>query len=299
MADVLNKGALFPEELVPNLINQVKGKSSLATLAPQAPIAFNGQREFTFSFDKEIDVVAESGAKTKGGVTVSPVTIIPVKVEYGARVSDEYLYASEEAQIDTLSAFADGFARKVAKGFDIMALHGFNPRTGTASSVIGANNFDSAVTQVVTMADGTTADESIESAIALVEGSENDVSGLAFAPAFRAALASQTDGNGRKIYPELAWGNTPGTINGLPVVSNSTVSFGGSLDRALVGDFANSFRWGYAKEIPLEIIQYGNPDNDETLGDLKGHNQIYIRGEMYIGWGVLVPDAFAWVKAGS
>ena len=79
----------------------------------------------------------------------------------------------------------------------------------------------------------------------------------------------------------------------------SNLSANSSLDRALVGDFTNAFRWGYAKEIPIEIIEYGNPDNDATLGDLKGHNQIYLRSEMYIGWGILDPAAFAIVKASA
>jgi len=42
----------------------------------------------------------------------------------------------------------------------------------------------------------------------------------------------------------------------------------------------------YAKEIPLEVIEYGNPDNDAEAGDLKGHNQVYLRCELYLGVGV-------------
>lgn len=227
MADILSKGSLFPEELIPDFIKKTTGASALAKLCSATPIPFNGVKEFTFSLDKEVDIVAENGAKTKGGLTVDPITIVPIKIEYGARISDEFLYASEDAQLDYMSAFADGFAKKVAKGLDLMAFHGVNPRTGTASSVIGTNHFDSKVTQAVTIASGS------------------------------------------------------------------------SLDRALVGDFVNCFKWGYAKEIPIEVIRYGNPDNDTQLGDLKGHNQVYLRGEAYIGWGILDPSAFAHIKAGE
>ena len=132
MADVISKGTLFPEELIPELIQQTVGASALAKLCAAKPIPFNGQKEFTFTLDKEIDVVAENGAKTKGGATVAPVTIVPVKVEYGARVSDEFLYAAEDARLDILTSFAEGFARKVARGLDLMAFHGVNPRTGSA-----------------------------------------------------------------------------------------------------------------------------------------------------------------------
>lgn len=298
MGDISSRGSLFPAELVTDMINNVKGKSSLAQLCASSPIAFNGQTEFTFTMDKEVDVVAENGPKTKGGVTINPVTIVPVKIEYGARVSDEFKYGSEEVQLGYLQGFAEGFARKAARGFDIMAMHGLNPRSKTASSVIGDNNFDSQIenTQIVTQSASTTADEQVEAAVALVQGSENDVTGMAMAPVFRSALAALKE-DGKKMYPELAWGSAPGAINGLPVDSNSTVSFNNSLDRAIVGDFVNMFRWGYAKEIPLEVIEYGNPDNDANLGDLKGHNQVYLRAELYIGWGILDPTAFALIKA--
>lgn len=299
MADVLTRGNLFPETLVTEMINQVKGKSALAALCAATPIPFNGMKEFTFTFDKEVDVVAENGAKTKGGVTVSPVTIVPVKIEYGARISDEFDYASEEAQLDYLKAFAEGWAKKAARGLDLMALHGINPRTGSASSVIGDNHFDKKVTQTVTITGSSTPDANMEDAIAMVQGSEFDVTGAAFSPAFRSSLAAMKTDDGRKLYPELAWGSNPGSINGLRVESNSTISANSSLDRVLVGDFESCFKWGYAKQIPVEIIRYGNPDNDTTLGDLKGHNQIYLRAEAYIGWGILSPAAFAWVKAGA
>ena len=299
MSDILSKGSLFPEELIPEFIQKTKGASALANLCAATPIPFNGMKEFTFQLDKEIDVVAENGAKTKGGATISPVTIVPIKVEYGCRISDEFMYAAQDAKMDYLRAFSEGFARKVARGIDLMAFHGINPRTGSASNVIGTNHFDSKVTQVVTIDDGDKPDSNIESAIALVQGSDNDVTGLVMAPAFRSSLAAQTTSDGARLYPELAWGNNPGTINGLRAESNSTLSANSSLDRALVGDFQNCFRWGYAKQIPIEVIQYGNPDNDSTLGDLKGHNQIYLRGEMYIGWGILDPTAFAFVKAGE
>ena len=299
MADIVKKETLFPEELVPELIQQTVGASALAKLCAAKPVPFNGQKEFTFTLDKEVDVVAEGGAKTKGGATVTPVTIVPVKVEYGARVSDEFLYAAEEARLDILSSFAEGFARKLARGLDLMVFHGINPRTGSASSVINTNHFDSKVTQTVTIEEGNKPDDNIEAAIALVQGADKEVNGLVLAPVFKAELAKQTNANGLKLYPQLAWGNNPGEINGLAVQTSTALSANSSLDRALVGDFTNAFRWGYAKEIPVEVIQYGNPDNDTSLGDLKGHNQVYLRAEAYIGWGILDPDAFAFIKAGA
>lgn len=292
MATELSRGNLFDPVLVKDLISKVQGKSSLAVLAKQTPVSFNGNKEFIFSMDSEIDVVAENGKKSHGGITLDPVTIVPIKFEYGARVSDEFLYASEEEQLDILKAFNDGFAKKVASGLDIAAFHGINPRTGEASTVIGNNHFDAKVTQEVVYT-AATPDANIEAAIALVEGADADVTGIAIAPAVRSDLAAMTKQNGEKLYPEFAFGGKPRTLGAQALDINKTVATG-NVDKAIVGDFENRVKWGYAKQIPLEIIKYGDPDNSGK--DLKGYNQVYIRAEVYLGWGILDGKAFARVK---
>lgn len=168
---VLNTGSLFSPVLVTDLVNKVKGKSSLANLSQQQPIPFNGQKEFTFTMDSEVDVVAESGKKSHGGVSLAPRTIVPIKIEYGARVSDEFMIVSEEEKIAILKSFNEGFGLKAARGLDLMAFHGVNPRTGEASNVIGSNNFDEAVSQVVEApAENDDANGVVETAIAMTEG---------------------------------------------------------------------------------------------------------------------------------
>lgn len=285
---------LFDPKLVTDLMNKVKGKSSLAILSKQKPIPFNGQKEFTFTMDKEIDIVAENGKKSEGGITVEPVTIVPIKFEYGARISDEFLYATEEEKLDILEAFNDGFAAKVAKGFDLAAFHGVNPRTGTSSTVVGTNHFDSKVTQKVTYV-SETPDENLEDAVALVHASDGDISGMALSTEFGSAMA-KVKVNGVSQYPEFKFGANPGSLGGMKVDVNRTVSDKGK-DHAIVGDFSNAFKWGYSKEIPLEIIKYGDPDNSGK--DLKGYNQVYIRAEVYLGWGILDPASFARVEETS
>ena len=280
---------LFQPELVADLLNKVKGKSTLAKLSGQIPISFVGNEMMTFSMDNEVDVVAENGKKTEGGIKFEPVKMIPIKLEYGARISDEFLYASEEKQLDVLRAFNDGFSAKVARGLDICAFHGLNPRTKTASSVIGTNNFDSLVSQQVTYA-AANADDNLDAAIALVDGSEGDVTGFAFSKTFGSAM-SKIKANGIALYPEFRFGGNPEAFDGRMSDTNNTVNFATSKVHAYVGDFANAFKWGVAKEIPLEVIQYGDPDNSGK--DLKGYNQVYLRTEIYIGWGILAPEFFA------
>ena len=295
MANVLSKGSLFPEELVKGMINQVKGESVLAQLTGATPIPFNGQTEFIFNFDNEISIVAENAKKPAQGASISTRTITPLKVVYIMRTSDEFMIENDAYQLGVLQAFGEGFARKLARGFDLMALHGINPFDDKASTTIGTNCFDKAGVQAVTAAKGASMDATIEAAIALVQDKEYDVTGLAMAPAVRSALAALTYDGGQKLYPQLAWGSNPGSINGMPVQVSANISHKASdattTDQFLLGDFRNNFRWGFARQMPIEVIQYGDPDN--TGVDLKGSNQVAIRGEAYLGWAIFDPNAFA------
>ena len=289
---VTSRGTLLPAEISGEVIDKVKGKSSLAKLSASTPIPFNGVDLFTFDFDNEASFVGENEAKVPGGTTVGVKRVRPYKVEYSARYSDEFMFASEEYRLDVLRRHSEGFSKKLARALDIGAFHGVNPRSKTASTVIGDNKFVHDVSQTVTAT--TDPSQDVESAIALVQANELDVTGMAMSPAFRTALAQlQNPQTAEPRFPELGWGAQPGSIKGLPVDTNSTVSFNNAAVKAIIGDFQSFFRWGFAKDMFMRIFDTGNPDNDATAGDLAGHNQILIRTEAYIGWGILMPEAFA------
>lgn len=294
MGNTITKGTNFPHTVANEIFNKVQGHSALAKLSAQRPLSFAGTDVFTFAMDSDIAIVAENGAKANGGATATPVAIVPIKVEYGTRVSDEFLYASEERALEILEAFAEGFARKLARGLDIMAMHGLNPRGLTASSIIGTNSFDTNTGVSKVEANG------VEAGIADAIEAMGDYipTGIALSKASAGAL-SQITSDGARPYQAYAWGGNPETMNGLKSDVNSTVSAhktGAEADLAIIGDFENAFRWGVAKDIPMEVIEYGDPDN--TGSDLKGHNQVYLRGEAYIGWGILDPGAFAVIVPG-
>ena len=291
MAGTLSMGAMFPEELVKDLFTKVKGKSSLAALCKREPISFTGTDLFVFSMDDEVNLVGENGKHAAGNIKISPVKMHPLKIEYGARISEEFMIASEERQIELLSSFNDGFEKKLARGLDIMGMHGINPRTGTTSELI-TQSLDKG-TQKVDYA-AATADENIEAAVQLL--GDHDITGLVLSKIMASDMAKLEGKNGAKKFPELEWGGQPKVLKGIPTSINSTVSYGtGTKTRAVVGDFESAFRWGYTKKVPIEIIPYGDPDN--TGVDLKGSGQIYIRAQAYIGFGILDETAFARVDA--
>lgn len=286
--------AAFPPILVQEMFNAVGGHSSLARLSAARPMPFAGVKEFVFTMDGEAEILGESGQKSPNDALITPVTITPVKFIYQHRVTDEFLKMSDEARLPHLRAFADGFARKIARGLDIAAFHGINPKSGAASTVVGTNHFDSKVTQTVSYVSGTTAaDDALSAAIQAVNGSDRVVTGLAFSPLFSGYMAD-LKANGVALYPEFRFGGFPERFAGYGVDVNGTVnkklSASTTRDLAIVGDFANAFRWGYAKDVTLEIIEFGDPDGQ---GDLKRQNQVELRSEAYIGWGILDAASFA------
>ena len=281
----------FPHELVRDVFTGAKGKSSIAKLAEQTPIAFSGTDVMVFSMSGEVNLVAEGGKKGSHSGSNDTIKMVPLKIEYGQRVSDEFIRCSEEKQLDYLRAFSESFAGKIARGLDIMVMHGTNPATGTAAVAIGTNAFDTNISVTPVTYSALNPEANIESAVAAI--GDYDFNGIAMSKTFAADLA-KLEVNGVKQYPELGWGASPDTIKGVPVDINSTVSEVVG-EYAYAGDFQNAFKWGYADIINFDVIEYGDPDN--TAADLKGYNQVYLRAEAWIGWAILDGSAFARIES--
>lgn len=287
MATITTSTELFPKELVTDVFTKVKGHSALAKLSSQTPVPFSGTTQFVFSMDGEASIVGEGAKKPAGDAAFAGVSITPIKFVYQHRLTDEFVSLAEEQQLPYLQAFTDGFATKMARALDITAMHGVNPATGTAVDALASKNFDMSTIGSITTTAGAE-DDDIDSAVQTIVAAGGTVTGLAIAPAFGASLA-KIKVNGVAQYPEFRFGQNPAAFYGMTSDVNNTVSFGKSNDLAIIGDFANAFRWGYAEDIPCEVIEYGDPDGQ---GDLKQQNQIVLRAEAYLGWGILDADSF-------
>lgn len=279
----------FVQQVSSEVFTKVRGHSSIAKLCGSMPIPFSGIDVFTFSLDSEISIVGEGENKPAGNATLAPKTIKPIKVVYQHRVTDEFLKCSEEKALPMLAEFTDGFAKKIASGFDIMGFHGLNPADLTASATIGTNHFD----HITAIAGTSNPEADLEAAAAAI--GDYSVTGIALSKAFGSRLA-QLKVNGVRQYPEFRMGANPAALNGIPCDVNATVSkiaTGGTADAIILGDWS-ALRWGFADQMPMEVIEYGDPDGQ---GDLKRKNQVVLRAEAYIGWGILDESAFARVTA--
>lgn len=297
MAEAMKTGTHFKPELVKELISKVQGKSILANLSGQTPIPFNGIEQFIFNLEGNAQIVGEGEQKLGNQATLTSKVIKPLKFVYQARLTDEFLYASEEKQMDFLAAYMDGFAKKIAEAFDLAALHGLEPRTMTDASFRATNSFDGVITgNTVTYAEAAI-DDNIDAAVQQVVAKGCEVTGIALSPLAGQALAKLKDKNDLPRYPEFRFGQNPNSFYGMKSdINKNMVAAGGTAekDHVIVGDFQNRFKWGYAENMPMKVIEYGDPDGSGR--DLQAHNEICLRSEAFIGWGILDEDAFARVK---
>lgn len=290
------KATLFNPELVTEIMNKVQGRSTLAKLSNQQPIPFNGTEQFIFNLEGNAQIVGEGELKGAGKAVITSKVITPLKFVYQARITDEFMYASDEKKLNFLKHYADGFSKKIAEAFDIAAIHGLEPKGLTDASFKATNSFDGLVTGNVVTYNAATIDSNIDDAVQAIVATDNEVTGIAMSPAAGQAM-SKVKVNGVVQFPEFRFGQRPDNFFGMDLDINKTLTAQGGKGKknhAIVGDFQNRFKWGYAENIPMEIIEYGDPDGAGR--DLKAYNEILLRTEAYIGWGILDEKAFARVE---
>ena len=155
-------------------------------------------------------------------------------------------------------------------------------------------------TQLVTLS-GSKYDEAIEAAAGMVISAGYTPSGIAMDPTLSFGLSTMRDTTGRKIYPEIGFGQNVTNFLGMNAAISDTVSAKNEISKAtnllgIVGQF-DAFRWGVQRSIGAHLIEYGDPDG---LGDLQRNNQIAIRAEIVYGIGIMDQNAFVKIdKAGE
>ncbi|MFF1531485.1 major capsid protein, partial [Cellulomonas sp. NPDC058312] len=115
-------------------------------------------------------------------------------------------------------------------------------------------------------------------------------------PSYAWTLSTARYPDGRKKFPELGFGTNISNFLGINASVSNTVSAQPEATdtkvKAILGDFQSGIRWGVQRDIPLELIQFGDPDGQ---GDLKRNNQIALRLEIVYGWYVFA-DRFAIIE---
>lgn len=294
---------LMPRNIADGMITKTQSTSTIAKLSGAEPMRFGEVDYITFDTFPRAEFVEEGADKGHTSAKFGSVTAKPHKAQVTMRFNEEVQWADEDYQLDILNQVASKGAEALSRALDLGVYHRVNPLTGTVIS--SWDNYIGASTKTALLNTGE-ADQVIRAAAGLLITDETDPvtpTGIALDPSLVWALGNlqtkNADGtpSGTQRYPALGLGSSTDHFLGLPAAVGNTVSgkpeaTEATKIKAIVGDFTNGIRWGVQRNLPVELIRFGDPDGQ---GDLKRKNQIALRLEIVYGWYVFT-KRFALVK---
>jgi hypothetical protein len=290
----------LPTNIAPGLWEKAQTGSAVGVLSGRTPMLFGETSLMTFTTRPRAEYVGEGADKASSTVGFGTKTVTPKKVQVTLRFNEEVLWADDDYQTGILRTCAAAAGDALARALDLGVFHRINPLTGTA--VTSITEYLTQTTNVVEILDGTGANApkgpelEVEAAAGLIVADGFTPNGIAFDPSYAWSAATERYSDGRKKFPELGLGvdvtafggmraSTTSTVSATPEATNTNV-------KGIVGDW-NQLVWGVQKDIPLELIKFGDPDGQ---GDLKRKNQIAIRTEVVYGWAFMDLNAFAVIR---
>ena len=286
MAALISSDFEIPAEISQGIFEKAQKGSALAQLSGARPQKFGKQQVWVLTAPPKAELVGEGGRKSPTPTTYAAKTVNPFKLQVTMRFSQEVQWADEDVQIGVLQDLASNAGRAL----DLVGIHKINPLTGTVSDMVKEGLIDT--TQSVQLIEAKY-DDAIEAAAGVIISSGYTPSGIAMDPTLSFGLSTMRDANGRKIYPEIGFGQNLTNFSGMQAAVSDTVSAKNEITPdtkllGIVGQF-DAFRWGVQRSIGAHLIEYGDPDG---LGDLQRQNQIAIRAEIVYGIGIMDQAAF-------
>lgn len=294
MAALITTNFDIPNDISTGIFKKAQSGSTLAQLCGARPQKFGKQQAWVLSAAPKAELVGEGAQKSETPTTYATKVINPLKAQVTMRFSNEVQWADEDVQIGVLQDLADNAGKALGRALDLAAIHKINPLTGTTSSLIQEGLMDT--TQSVTVS-GTDYDKAVEAAAGVLISAGYTPAGIAMDPTLSFGISTQRDNEGRKLYPELGFGQSVSNFLGMTAAVSDTVSAKNEIQEAsgilgIVGQF-DAFRWGVQRSIGVHMIEYGDPDG---LGDLQRQNQIALRAEIVYGIGIMDLNAFTLIK---
>lgn len=292
MAVLASTGISLPKNIAAGMWTKTQTGSVVSVLSGSEPMQFGNVDIMTFDTPPRAEYVAEGGNKASTSAGFGVKTVVPHKVQVTMRFNQEVQWADEDYQLGVLTTLATAGGVALSRALDLGVIHRINPLTGTvAASITGKLNDTTNRVEVAGAAD-----TEVEAAAGLVIAAGYTPNGVAFDPSYAWTLATSRYADGRKKFPELGYDTNISSFQGLRSSVSTTVSARPeAVDtklRALIGDWT-TIRWGVQRRVPVELIQFGDPDGQ---GDLKRTNQIALRLEIVYGWAFMDVQAFSAVN---
>ena len=283
------------------MVKDVVLGSTVAALSPRKPQRFGNEDIITFTGRPKAEFVGEGRGTSTTGTFVrdrhAEEGAGHDAIQRGSSVGRPGLPARRAQHV------VRGRIEALARALDLGVYHRINPLTGTV--IAGLTNYLTQATRGVEITTATlsTPELVVEAAVGLNVNSANPkpVNGLALAPSIAWGLSTERFADGRKKNPELGLGINLSSYQGIRTSVSDTVSGGSEADpaaveakavRGIVGDFQDGIRWGVQRDIPVELIKFGDPDGQ---GDLKRYDQVALGLEIVYGWYVFT-DRFVVIE---
>ena len=297
MASLITSNFEIPNSISQGIFEKAQKGSTLARLSGARPQKFGKQTAWVLTAPPKAEIVAEAGQKSPTPTSYAAKTINPIKLQVTMRFSQEVKWADEDVQIGVLQDLAANAGIALGRALDLVGIHKINPLTGTVSELVKEGLIDT--TQSATLTDAKY-DQAIEAAAGIIISSGYSPTGIAMDPTLSFGLSTMRDTSGRKIYPEIGFGQELSNFEGMTAAVSDTISAKNEMSVAsnllgIVGQF-DAFRWGVQRSIGAHLIEYGDPDG---LGDLQRLNQLAIRAEIVYGIGIMDMKAFTKIVKGA
>lgn len=272
----------LPTNVADEIWTKVQQEAVLPRLSGAMPQKFGKTDIMLLSGTPKAEIVGESEAKGVSEFEVTTKQVTPIKLQTTVRTSNEFLWGDDDYRLGVFDTIKDAVAKSLVDALDAIGIHKINPKTGTVSTKINTGICDAETVVEVTPG---SEDLAIDAAYKAVIANGYAPKAIAADITFESEIATARDKQGYFKYPNgtngyLGMNGVSGTIKGTSNIN------------AIVGDFS-AFKWGVQKDIPLEVIQYGDPDGQ---GDLKNRNEVAIRAEVVYGVGIMDLDAFCLIE---
>ena len=298
----LNTGGLgsfeIPTSQLGPIVEKVQNQSLLASLSPERPTLYGDVQAVRMTRKPRAQIVAEGAAKASDEAGWEAVTASPIKFQTTVRMSQEVKWIDEDHRLGVVDNLTASIGESVARAVDLIGYHGINPITGSRADSV--TTFLNQTTNRASAAEDP--DAELTDAVGMVGASGQYVAdGVALDPRYAFAVAAQRNPETRQLLnPEVGFGNQGGgQWRGLTLARSTAVAGQPEATdtnlRALVGDYSQ-VRWGFQRRIPIEVIEYGDPDGG---GDLKNVNEIAYRAEGVIYVAIFDLGAFAAVDGAA
>lgn len=284
----------LPYNMMQGIFKKVQSTSTIAKLIGATPQQWGVNEAIILTGAPKAEIVDESGQKSPTPTTYNTVVTSPFKAQVTMRYSQEVMYADQARQLGVLQDMSANATTALSRQLDLAVVHKASALTGETSTKIREGLIDC---PNVVKVSGTDYDKYVEQAAKKVLEGKYTPTAVALDPGYSFDIATMRDKRDLPLYPSLGFGQNVTDFKGMAAAVGDTVSGTQELKTAsnllgIVGQFS-AIRWGVQAQIPVHLIEYGDPDG---LGDLQRQNQIALRAEIFYSFVIMDKNAFCLIK---